>query len=176
MIKKNSTKSGYTLVETLVAITVLMIAIAGPLTVASKALNAAQDAKNQLIASNLAQESMEYLKNWKDNKVQNDPNNWPGTLLCQSTSASVPTCGVQTDISAPSGYTIGSCAPTCRMYQSSLGYTYNSGGATISPFTRYYYLSNLSITDPIITVVVSWTTGTTPNQIQLQEIMSNVAR
>jgi type II secretory pathway pseudopilin PulG len=60
-------QKGFTIVETLVAITILMIAIAGPLTVANKAYTAALDARNVAIANNLAQEGLEELNNFKDN-------------------------------------------------------------------------------------------------------------
>ncbi|OHA16307.1 MAG: hypothetical protein A2830_00175 [Candidatus Taylorbacteria bacterium RIFCSPHIGHO2_01_FULL_44_110] len=64
---------GFTIVETLVAITVLMIAIAGPLVAANKSLTAALYAKNQMTASFLAQEAMELIKETKNNKF-NLPN------------------------------------------------------------------------------------------------------
>jgi prepilin-type N-terminal cleavage/methylation domain-containing protein len=60
---------GFTLIETLVAITVLMIAIAGPLTVANKAYHTALGTRDQVIATNLAQETMEYINYWKNNRT-----------------------------------------------------------------------------------------------------------
>jgi Tfp pilus assembly protein PilV len=62
-INKNKNQKGFTIVETLVAVTILMISIAGPLTVANKGLLAAINAKDQMIASYLAQDAMEYVKN-----------------------------------------------------------------------------------------------------------------
>src|ERR1035437_7381734 len=61
-----SNSSGFTLVETLVAIAILMIAIAGPLTVAEKGLSASIYARDQLMASYLAQDAMESIKNIVD--------------------------------------------------------------------------------------------------------------
>lgn len=60
------TKSGFTIIETLVAITILMIAIAGPLSIAGKGLAVAQDAKEQMTALYIAQSQLEYLKNLRD--------------------------------------------------------------------------------------------------------------
>lgn len=65
-------KKAFTIVETLVAITVLMIAISGPLTVSFRALNAAVGSRDQMIASFLAQDALEYVRNIKDNNVSND--------------------------------------------------------------------------------------------------------
>jgi type II secretory pathway pseudopilin PulG len=55
-------KKGFTIIETLVAITILMISIVGPLTIAQKSLNASIYAKDQVIASFIAQEQMELIK------------------------------------------------------------------------------------------------------------------
>lgn len=61
------TMKGFTLIETLVAVTVLMLAIAGPLTTASRALVAAQVAHDQITTSYLAQEGVEYVRAIRDN-------------------------------------------------------------------------------------------------------------
>jgi len=66
-----SPSSGFTLIETLVAIAVLMIAIAGPLTVAEKGLSASIYAKNQTTATYLAQDAMEYVRNIVDTNELN---------------------------------------------------------------------------------------------------------
>jgi Tfp pilus assembly protein PilV len=67
--RKARISRGFTIIETLVAVTILMIAVAGPLVVASKGLNAALYARDQVIASYLAQESMEAIKNQRDNNI-----------------------------------------------------------------------------------------------------------
>ena len=70
-IKRNTKNTGFTLVETLVAIAILMIAIAGPLTVAEKGLSAAIYARDKLIGSYLAQDGMEAIKNIVDTNELN---------------------------------------------------------------------------------------------------------
>ena len=59
-------KKGFTLIETLVAILILTTAIAGPLTIASRGLNAALIAKDQTTASYLAQDAIEYVRAVRD--------------------------------------------------------------------------------------------------------------
>jgi type II secretory pathway pseudopilin PulG len=59
-------KKAFTLVETLIAITVLTLAVAGPLVTASRAIVAAQIASDQLTASYLAQEGIEYVRAARD--------------------------------------------------------------------------------------------------------------
>ncbi len=86
-------KGGFTLVETLVAISVLMVAVASPLTIAQKSLSSALYAKDQTTAFFLAQDAVEYLKyvrllesdgNWTDadsiasciSDAEGAPNSW----------------------------------------------------------------------------------------------------
>ncbi len=58
--------SGFTLIEALVAISILMIAIASPMTLAQKGLSGAILSKDQMIASFLAQDAIEAVKNIRD--------------------------------------------------------------------------------------------------------------
>jgi len=72
MIKLNS-KKGFTLLEALVAISILMVAVVAPITIAQKGLSSSIYSKNQMIASYLAQDAIEYIKNKRDQNVINDP-------------------------------------------------------------------------------------------------------
>lgn len=64
--QKNNTKSAFTLVEALVAISILMIAIASPMTLAQKGLSTATLSKDQMTASFLVQDAIESVKNIRD--------------------------------------------------------------------------------------------------------------
>jgi len=72
-------KSGFTLLEALVAISILMVAVTAPITIAQKGLSSASYSKNQMIASYLAQDAIEYIKNIRDQTSMNhmDVNNRP---------------------------------------------------------------------------------------------------
>jgi type II secretory pathway pseudopilin PulG len=61
--KKNK---GFTLVEALVAISILMVAIVSPMTIAQRGLSSAIFSKEQMVASYLAQDAIEYIKNQRD--------------------------------------------------------------------------------------------------------------
>lgn len=75
--------TGFTLVEALVAISILMIAIASPMTLAQKGLSTAVLSKDQMVASFLAQDAIEAVKNIRDQiAVSQTSGNWlTGTLL-----------------------------------------------------------------------------------------------
>ena len=59
-------EKGFTLVETLVAIAILMLAILGPLDIASSGLRDSLFAKDQVTAYYLAQEGIEYVRYIRD--------------------------------------------------------------------------------------------------------------
>lgn len=73
MIKKTfHNKTGFTLIETFVAITILVLAILGPLAMFARVIMNANYAKNQVIAFYLAQEGLELVNNIKDNNIKKD--------------------------------------------------------------------------------------------------------
>ncbi len=59
---------GFTLVETLVAVTIITLAVAGPMVTAGRAITAARISRDQLTASYLAQEGVEYVRAMRDNE------------------------------------------------------------------------------------------------------------
>jgi Tfp pilus assembly protein PilV len=64
--KKTNTTVGFTLIEALVAIAVLMVAITGPMVLAQKSLSSADLSKDQTTASFLAQDAIEDVLNIRD--------------------------------------------------------------------------------------------------------------
>ena len=66
------TQKGITLIETAVAVTILVAAITGPMTLASQSLKASRDARNELIATHLAEEGIEIVHNIRDNNSATD--------------------------------------------------------------------------------------------------------
>src|SRR3569623_1101495 len=68
IFRKNSAR-GFTLVETLVAVMILASAVAGPLSIASRALNNSLVAKDQITAYFLAQDAIEYTRFVRDSNT-----------------------------------------------------------------------------------------------------------
>ena len=70
--------SGFTLIETIVAIFIISISLAGPLNFINTSLSAIRYANDQTTAFFLAQEAMEYVKNAVDTNILKgaDSNKW----------------------------------------------------------------------------------------------------
>lgn len=186
-MKIQTHKKGFTIVETLVAITILMIAIAGPLVVASKGLFGANLAKNQMTASYLAQESMEIVKNVRDNNLDSGLN-WLNSLASCTFSAACDASAIDGVGTLPSiipclGGNIGGSKP-CPIYAETNGYGHTSGaGATATKFTRKFYIhaatgSGACTSDDEcgVTVLVFWDEGTTPYTVVLTSEITSTAR
>ena len=172
--KQNNNKKAFTLVEALVAISILMIAIAGPMTLAQKSLSTAILSKDQMIAGFLAQDAIEAVKNIRDQiAVSQTTGDWlagNGVLSltpcvcnlngdkCNFTSSNfnyctidttAPTWAVSTFFTSPQGIDAGGSQTTL------LTMTYNknlSTGAT--SFLKYGY-DKVSSPSPGTTVLAS---------------------
>jgi type II secretory pathway pseudopilin PulG len=64
--KQKSSQSGFTLVETLIGITILLVSVITPLSVASYAITYSNNARDEVVATNLAQEAIEFVRNERD--------------------------------------------------------------------------------------------------------------
>ena len=175
-----TTQKGFTIVETLVAITILMIAIAGPLSIASKSLTAAVTSRDQFVASYLAQESMEAVKNIRDNNLFVG-NSW----LTASPALNACTSGNPCDASAIDSSPIQSGKANPLKLTASNYYSH-AGSGTNTPFTRYFYLAEpkpnngndckVSDMECVVTVEVDWNEGAVPYSIVVNSTIVNEQR
>ncbi len=68
-MKKKISRSAFTLIETLVAVSLLTVAIVAPMTLASQSLSAAYYSRDQITAFYLAQEAIEALRSIRDGNI-----------------------------------------------------------------------------------------------------------
>lgn len=185
-IQKNRSKNdGFTIIETLVAITILMISIAGPLTVAHKGLTSALYARDQMIASYLAQDAIEYIKNLRDNNLLKGQAWNDGFSNCVSQGGVTTYCIVDTYGGTPSpgannGIQLKS-GQNATLYTSPKGYTHYSIDTQKTSFSRYFYLvpsgaAGAGDDESNLIVKVDWVTNNVPNSINVSSSIFNSLR
>lgn len=161
-------KKGFTLIETMVAVTILIFAMAGPLFTASRAIIATQTSRDQLVALYLAQEGIEYVRAVRDNNylaayhaggetVSSDA--WTAFLAaiskCDATPPNPPTQACTLD--PISGLSLTSCVvgSTCAPLQVSGG-IYRQQSGSFTPFTRTIQVVDVSASEEKVVATVTW--------------------
>lgn len=71
--KQNNLNRGFTLVETLVAVSIFTVSLLALISLLASGISDTNYAKQKLTASYLAQEGVEYLRNLRDNEVLYNP-------------------------------------------------------------------------------------------------------
>ena len=141
-------KQGFTLVETLVAISILMIAITGPLTIASKALTTALTSRDQVIATFLAQDVHEYIHSIKDrNLYRNNP--WLQDLGNGTSCTAAAPCIIDTSgVNSSPASAIAVSGGNTQLYRDSFGrFTHVATGNARTIFSRQFYIEELPLQD-----------------------------
>lgn len=181
-------RSGFTLIEAMIAVTILTLSIAGPLFTANRAIVAAFTARDQLTASYLAQEGIEYVRAMRDNEFllayQAGGANisvaaW-ANFLTGGSSSSITQCRATTCSLDParamgtgSGFSLQSCsgAACTPLYLANGIYTQQSeiAGAVRTPFTRTIQAITASANDERIVSTVSWSFHDIPYSVTVTD-------
>ncbi|HXK40185.1 MAG TPA: prepilin-type N-terminal cleavage/methylation domain-containing protein [Candidatus Paceibacterota bacterium] len=161
-------RRGFTLVETLVAITVLVLGVTAPLTLGSQGLTASRVARDQVVATYLIQEAIEYIRNTRDTNALSGTSWLSGLSECT-------TGGCRIDVPADA---VESCSGTCPAldYNDGTGlYGYNSG----SGWEPTKLLRTVALEETVpgieakITVTVAWQDGLAGRTITTDEHLLN---
>lgn len=169
-----SQSRGFTLVETLVAISVLMLSVVGPMTIASRALQSSLFAKDQITAFYLGQEAIEIIRAVRDDNAFNEGTDWLSGLS-ECTSG---VCGVDVQT-----WAFHDCTDSedCRIYYDPDGlttqrgiYTHVSSGNDLTRFVRTVRVNEITNNQEAeIIVDVSWQTGTLARTVTIQSRIFN---
>ncbi len=153
---------GFTLVETLVAITVMTLIIVGPYTLVQRVLQDSYLSRDQLTASALAQEGMEHVRLVRDsNYIYTIHAATEREWLYGLDGTGGPDCITNTcAVDAPASTAVTCSDTTCStrpLYVTSTGlYTLTSAGNTLTKFTRTVRITNISATEAKVEVTVLW--------------------
>ena len=158
-LQKQAQTAGFSLVEALVAIAILLIAIVGPMTIAARGLQSAFFAREQMRASLLAQEGVELVRRIRDEDALARRLWLAGMGVCSNQHG----CGIDAR-----GITAKNCQTSaeCRLYYdvaplgSARGFYSHDSSGEATPFTRVIRVDPLSGNDEAeVSVAVSWESG-----------------
>ena len=155
--------TGFTLIETLVAISILLLSISAPLTIASRGLASSYFARDQITAFYLAQDAVEYVRNTRDNNFLSGAN-WLNGL--PDTDGALFTVDTTDGVMAlcPGGV----CATLD--YNNSTGfYSHDDPSGSASIFTRSVSIQTINANEVIISVSISWSAGTFSRTFSIKE-------
>jgi prepilin-type N-terminal cleavage/methylation domain-containing protein len=158
MMNYHSTMRGFTLVETLVAITILTLAVIAPFQAIQNAISASRIAKQKLIASGLAQEGLEYVRFIRMSNYLASPVNYTqSTLLTGMNSA--PNC-ITADCTvdaatAPPGFA--ACGGACPALHLDVNGAYTqAAGVSTTIYVRSVRITKFAGYEQV-TATISWT-------------------
>ena len=159
---------GFTLLETLVAVAILLMALLGPFSIAQQSLRSAYYARDQVTAYYLAQEGVEFVRAMRDQNYLAGSDWLTGIgAVCTDVACTVDYPNF-TYAACPQGV----CPP---LKVSSSGGLFNHTSGTDSQFTRQVKLTT-SGTNPsivIVSVTISWKSSGVSRVFTLQERLFN---
>jgi prepilin-type N-terminal cleavage/methylation domain-containing protein len=167
---------GFTLIETLVAVTLVLIAVSAPLYTASHSIVVAELSSYQMTASYLAQEGVEYVRTMRDNAYLAAYQAGGPTIsstawqefVSGSGSNSIHDCdaalgfclfdpiGAPPLTACPSGLCGSPLSPQLYRSTDKGVYTHQGSQGPSTPFSRVITVSSISATQEKITSTVSW--------------------
>ena len=182
------TTRGFTLIETMIAVAILSLAVAGPLYAANRAIVAAQVARDQLVALYLAQEGIEYVRAMRDDAylaayreggTQVSATAWDaflhGTGATSISGCVLTTCTI--DPARTMGTGVGLALEPCEgescgmLYLANERYTVQNDVPDGVPtaFTRTVQATEISANEERIESVVSWSFHGTPYLVKASD-------
>ena len=168
-IKYKKTSVAFTLIETLVAILILTVSVVAPLSLASQSLFASYYAKDQVIASYLAQEGIEIVRQKRDHNLitllrlpDPDRNDWLSGMQIPPTGS----VDVILDIKNPTAdfNKMVDVSDAVLKYDGHLYFHSNVSSAPNSKFRRIVHLKKISNDEIEVKAEVRWKTGSFPEQ------------
>ena len=161
-------QNGFSFIEALVAISILLTSIAGPMTIAQRGLNAALISVDQITAFYLGQEAIEGIRHIRDGNVLNSSGWMSGLGGCIDRSCTIDI--TQNDLVEVCS-AVGACDPIKR--DTSIGlYGYDSRWPD-SKFTRDIRLRQIAPNEIVVDVYVTWKSGFFQKNVHIKDTLFN---
>lgn len=161
-IVKSKKERGFTILETLVAIFILVLSVTGPMVFAQSGLRTAFLARDQITAFFLAQDAIETIKNIRDDNALEGENWLEGIFVCSEAISEDCLITIDTTQAVPvvEECESGVCTNLKNDEDGRFGYTFGGGGYNDSRFTRNVYLREIVENQEMqIVVEVTWTSN-----------------
>lgn len=166
---------GFTLVESIVAIFILLISVVMPMAVVARALFAANYAQDQITAVYLAQEGIEVVRNTRDNNVLSGASLWDQGDLGDGSSISCYS-GSGCYVDAVNNR-INACAGVCPSIQEDtagvVSWYGNYSDWTNTKYIRTIKLSKISVYEIKINSTVTWATRSGDRTASVEDVLTN---
>ncbi len=168
-------KNGFTIIESLVAIAILVVTIVGATSAIQSALSSYVFSKDQIIAFYLAQEGFEQIRNIRDgNQINNRA--WLAGIASGAADPCYFGSACTVDPIASSAATRcasgpGNC-PFLRQNTTTGFFGYNAAWPA-TPFRREITIASINADEVAVTVTVNWAKGGTNRQFKARENLFN---
>ncbi len=184
-IRTKQKNSGFTLVETLVAIAIFVVSVLAMLISLGGGIKNVNYVKQKIIATYLAQEGIEYFRNVRDNHVLFDDlndgqvgwDNFTAQMLANQCNDLTLGCGFDDQIFPQSDpNAVFSCASGCELNLLNGKYVVPTYGGDDSNFRRsVVVLVNTGPSGDMmqVTSTVTWLQGSGPNSVTFSENIFN---
>lgn len=185
-IVRTSSRRGFTIIETLVALSLFAFAILGLIVITSQGLSDVNFSKNRLAAAYLSQEGIETVRMLRDSGVL-DGNTWQDIFATNSLSG-LGNCYVTPQSSGcdidPYTLAIDVCSTALRSGCGPLHYDPSTGAFRISSvgqafpasaFSRVISLTDVASNEVAVTSTVTWSQGASEKSVTMTETLFNWA-
>lgn len=175
ILKKMKKEKGFTIIESLVAISVMVAAVIGSMSAVQTGISSYIYSKDQVTAFYLAQEGFEQIRNIRDENRLNNVNWLTGISLNQSDPCYFgQVCAVspvESLVPTRCNGGVGTC-PYLRQDSVTGFFGYNVGW-TQTVFRREIQLASVNSDEIAVTVVVDWSKGLLTRQFKARENLLN---
>lgn len=159
-IFNKSPQSGFTVLESIVAIMILSLSISGAFSAVQQSLSQSILAKDEVKAFYLAQEAIEIIRNKRDTNqlviINEGANNWLTNITDVCAFNKICRADALTNSLTLCGDNWGSC-PVLKQDPNTFLYNYSTG--TDTNFKREIQIESVSANEISVKVVIRWTKG-----------------
>ena len=169
---------GFTILESVVVIFVISVGLVSMASLITQNTQVQYVNKNMIIASQLAQEGLEVVRNIRDDNFITTGNDWKLGTGGVSDQSNIIKNGIYAiDYTGKSTIVPNINDPAAKLYLNSDNFYYhplsNESGASSTPFSRIIQIDSESDASTTVTCIVQWQKGTNVTQYTAQTVLYN---